>query len=99
MVGWFGPPSPRQKLNMARPQTAPAKGAKADKKEAGHSHPVAEEHTNRFAAITTYLGYAVVILFGHLRDFFGKLTGKSRYFGTNRRPPKVCALQHEFLLL
>lgn len=33
-------------------------------------------------------GYAVLVAFGHLRDFLGKLTGSSRYFGANSRPPK-----------
>lgn len=32
-----------------------------------------------FPAITTYLGYAVLIVFGHVRDFFASLTGYSRY--------------------
>lgn len=32
-----------------------------------------------FTLSTTYLGYACLILFGHLRDFFGHWTGKSRY--------------------
>ena len=44
-----------------------------------------EEHGNSdeptwFAALTTYLGFAVLILFGHLRDMLGKTTGRSRYF-------------------
>lgn len=42
-----------------------------------------------FVAVTTYLGYAVLVIFGHLRDFFGKVTGKSRYFNTNCRPLPV----------
>jgi len=42
-----------------------------------------------FTALTTYLGYAVLICFGHIRDFFGKATGYSRYFGMNSQPPKV----------
>ena len=32
-----------------------------------------------FSAFTTYLGYAVLTVFGHVRDFFGKKTGLSRY--------------------
>jgi hypothetical protein len=42
-----------------------------------------------FVALTTYMGYAVLIMMGHLRDFFGKLTGMSRYFHNNSRPPMV----------
>ena len=30
-------------------------------------------------SILTYYSYAVLVLFGHLRDFFGKLTGFTRY--------------------
>jgi len=33
-----------------------------------------------FATLTTYLSYAIIIFFGHLRDFFGKRTKRSRYF-------------------
>lgn len=32
-----------------------------------------------FVATITYLGYAVLIAVGHLRDFCGTLTGMSRY--------------------
>jgi serine palmitoyltransferase len=32
-----------------------------------------------FSALTTYLGYATLIVFGHLRDFVGKSLGRSRY--------------------
>lgn len=49
----------------------------------GGEHPI-----TWFAAITTYFGYAVLVLFGHLRDFFGKVTGASRYFGRNVAPMK-----------
>ena len=44
-----------------------------------------------FSAITTYLGYAVLIMFGHLRDMGGKLTGYSRYYNSNSVPVKVRA--------
>lgn len=30
-------------------------------------------------ALTTYLGYAVLIVFGHIRDFFGRLFNTSRF--------------------
>ena len=30
-------------------------------------------------AVLTYYSYAVLILFGHIRDFVGRLTGMSRY--------------------
>jgi hypothetical protein len=33
---------------------------------------VEEVHITWFAAITTYFGYAVLICFGHIRDFFGR---------------------------
>ncbi len=32
-----------------------------------------------FAAYTTYLGYAVIILCGHIRDLFAKILGQGRY--------------------
>lgn len=50
----------------------------------GDEHPI-----SWFVAITTYFGYAVLVLFGHVRDFFGKFTGSSRYFGPDMRPMKV----------
>lgn len=49
----------------------------------GDEHPI-----TWFVAITTYFAYAVLVLFGQIRDFFGKFTGSSRYFGKNLRPPK-----------
>lgn len=42
-----------------------------------------------FTALTTYLVFATLIALGHLRDFFGKLTGKSRYVSI--KPPEVRA--------
>ena len=50
----------------------------------GDDHPI-----SWFVAITTYFGYAVLVMFGQIRDFFGKFTGSSRYFGANLRPKKV----------
>jgi hypothetical protein len=52
--------------------------------EKGNENPI-----GLFSALTTYLAYAVLIFYGHVRDFFGKLTGFSRYFGSNNRPPTV----------
>lgn len=52
-------------------------------------HETKEPVLSWFVAFTTYMGYAVLIMFGHLRDFCGKLTGWSRYFNVNSRPPKV----------
>ena len=43
-----------------------------------------------FTYVTTYLGYGLLVVFGHLRDFFGKLLGYSRYFNQGSKPPKVC---------
>eukprot|EP00753_Platysulcus_tardus_P007039 PLAT14791.1.p1 GENE.PLAT14791.1~~PLAT14791.1.p1 ORF type:complete len:485 (-),score=222.29 PLAT14791.1:186-1640(-) len=40
---------------------------------------VQENPIGYFSAFTTYLGYAVLISFGHVRDFFGRLTRRSRY--------------------
>jgi serine palmitoyltransferase len=56
------------------------------------SPPLELQHHNSeeptwFAALTTYLGFATLILFGHLRDFLAKLTGRSRYFKAARAPP------------
>jgi serine palmitoyltransferase len=46
-------------------------------------HSEAYEHEEPqitpFAAYTTYLGYAVLILCGHIRDMFARLVGKGRY--------------------
>ena len=33
-----------------------------------------------FVALTTYLGYVVLTVFGRLRDFFGRCTSRGRYF-------------------
>ena len=37
------------------------------------------EEAPLFVLVTTYLGYMVLIAYGHLRDFFGKLFKKSQY--------------------
>ena len=49
-------------------------------------NPPPEPHITFFAALTTYLGYAVLIAFGHLRDFFGlTLSLGSRYISPTPR--------------
>ncbi len=45
----------------------------------GKSVPQDAEAQSLFTAFTTYLGYVVLFFFGYLRDFFAKLTGKSRF--------------------
>ena len=49
---------------------------------ADHSddHKHEEIQIRAFAAYTTYLGYAVLILCGHIRDLFAKIFGHGRYF-------------------
>lgn len=42
-----------------------------------HEHK--EPQITPFAAYTTYLGYAVLILCGHIRDIFARLVGRGRY--------------------
>lgn len=37
---------------------------------------------NWFAALTTILSYAILMLFGYIRDFFARLTGSSRYINS-----------------
>jgi len=55
-----------------------------------HSHPPPEHDITWFAAFTTYLGYAVLIAFGRVRDFFGlTLSLGSRYVSPATR--KGCA--------
>ena len=39
-----------------------------------------------FVAVLTYYSYAVLIFFGHLRDFVGKITGWSRYQDEKPKP-------------
>jgi len=40
-----------------------------------------------FAAFTTYLGYAVLILCGHIRDTFAQMVGRGRYLARNTEFP------------
>lgn len=42
-----------------------------------------------FAAYTTYFGYAVLILCGHIRDLFAKLLGQGRYLRDTDNSPYV----------
>jgi hypothetical protein len=54
------------------------------------THPPPEHDITWFAAFTTYLGYAVLIAFGRVRDFFGlTLSLGSRYVSPATR--KGCA--------
>lgn len=80
--------------SIGAPELKPASPAKPVKRSVAHSGPSEYDKNDRhhpneitwFAAITTYLGYAILIIFGHIRDFFGKLTGSTRYGVT--LPPK-----------
>jgi serine palmitoyltransferase len=47
------------------------------------SHNHKEPEITSFAAYTTYLGYAVLILCGHIRDIFARFTGVGRYLRRN----------------
>lgn len=47
-----------------------------------HFHRHREYPLPIFVAITTYFSYALLVFVGHLRDFFGRLLGTSRYFDT-----------------
>ena len=57
-----------------------------------------EDEIPWFSAMTTFFGYSVLILFGQMRDFFGSLTGASRY---NKVPEPVSCLPecHRFFCL
>lgn len=41
--------------------------------------PKREVPISWFSAITTYFGYAILTVVGHIRDFLGGITGISRY--------------------
>lgn len=50
----------------------------------GETCPTPKEHDELeeaplFVLFTTYLGYLVLIMFGHVRDFFGKILKRSQY--------------------
>eukprot|EP00543_Licmophora_paradoxa_P013520 CAMPEP_0202466304 /NCGR_PEP_ID=MMETSP1360-20130828/68357_1 /ASSEMBLY_ACC=CAM_ASM_000848 /TAXON_ID=515479 /ORGANISM="Licmophora paradoxa, Strain CCMP2313" /LENGTH=590 /DNA_ID=CAMNT_0049090397 /DNA_START=37 /DNA_END=1809 /DNA_ORIENTATION=+ len=45
----------------------------------GSDEPHSEPIITTFAAMTTYLGYAVLIVCGHIRDIFARLVGRGRY--------------------
>ncbi len=60
--------------------------------QAVHLPDAHESPLSWFAALTTYLGYVTLIIFGHVRDFFGKLTSQGRYFNADSKPPKASAL-------
>jgi serine palmitoyltransferase len=38
-----------------------------------------DDDASYFTWLTTYLGYMVLVVFGHFRDLMGRITGKSRY--------------------
>eukprot|EP00505_MAST-04D_sp_SCG-Rhode-Island_P003926 Stramenopile-MAST_4_protein_3926 len=48
-----------------------------------------------FIAVTTYFGYAMLTLFGKIRDFFGALFRHGRYFGTSGVRADIAPLVHK----
>lgn len=52
----------------------------------------AELEMSQFTELTTYLGYAVLIVVGHLRDFVGRLTGRTRWTTLKPQRKKVAPL-------
>jgi len=57
-------------------QTKKTKQSAADKKQKKKTNHI---ELPLFAAYTTYLGYAVLIICGHVRDLFAKIIGQGRY--------------------
>ena len=66
--------------------SAAAHGASLDSSAAAHG--VSSGPSLGFTYLTCYLSYGVLILFGQLRDFFGRWTSCSRY---KKRTPSVRA--------
>eukprot|EP00937_MAST-01D_sp_MAST-1D-sp2_P001767 g1767.t1 len=64
----------------AKKTKAPTKAAPAGAGSAPRGH-VEPNPITIFAAVTTYFSYAVLVIFGHIRDFFGFATKSSRYLG------------------
>ena len=60
---------------------------KVNMTEADEQRPEIEEPVmGMFVAIMTYFSYAILIAFGHVRDFLGKATGVTRY--SDEKPMK-----------
>lgn len=79
---------PRNKVHDGlKAEATEASGAAHSSTEKKRKSMKDENPITWFAALTTYLGYSILILFGHLRDFVGNLLGNSRYLATV--PPKV----------
>jgi hypothetical protein len=76
---------PGKALSLS-PNMGPAPpAARPDTPEApvGSSYCKADEpHITWFAAISTYFGYAVLIMFGHIRDFFGRWVTQRNLYDT-----------------
>jgi hypothetical protein len=75
--------------NSAPTITISPSGPPVKPKKQVHVEDDSEGRIGFWSALTTYLGYAVLVIFGHLRDFFGKRTGQSRYFNSSSKPAKV----------
>ena len=63
-----------------------AGGAASDAASSVGVQHAASEVSRGFQYIHTYLGLAVLILFGHIRDTFGKLLQMGRYFSSSPTP-------------
>jgi hypothetical protein len=81
--------SPLLCRTMSRPRSEP--GGREPQSEGGPE--------SWFSALTTYLAYGVLVLFGHIRDSLGKYTGCSRYAGKHKSSLHVRVVPPPFLLL
>ena len=80
----FQPPSPAEARRIARQhaQFGPlgSQQHRCVSKHAGGPYPdPIEDEPPYYYLVTTYISYLVLILFGHVRDFFGKRFRKNRY--------------------
>src|SRR5205809_254060 len=58
--------------HQRKPSTMLVNGRLIQPPPAPPATPESMEHVPLFTLLTTYLSYAILIFFGHLRDFFGK---------------------------
>ncbi|RYG52880.1 hypothetical protein EON67_00145 [archaeon] len=67
---------------VAAPAPAAGVGSDAVSAHTKHGH---DTSISFWTALTTYTAYTVLMIFGKLRDFLGRLTGCSRYFNSASR--------------
>eukprot|EP00943_MAST-04B_sp_MAST-4B-sp1_P004070 g4070.t1 len=79
--------SVKKRENTLESRTPKVNGGKKKTTASSPKQPKNTRHFDipLFVGFTTMFGYAILTIFGHIRDFFGRLLKSGRYFGKEVR--------------